>query len=377
MERCKYTMRVLLLTLSQLCLIMATSQPIRVLPVPSNAQPGHVITILPNQIRNGIYQMRVGERNSPFFHDEDPTEDTSKYFSALDQGHLITTQNISHLDGKHVSLNVEHNHPVDPTQSWSHNVYLFITSKPLPGPQFTKQPYRGSLLENMPAGSTVTQLDDLRDALSQFASFANLTLVSGDKDLFSLETPEFYPDSEQEGLLPNLVAKKAFNHEERPDYSVTIEADDGSGIITHAIIQIDIEDSNEHAPKFHLPHYLSELPTDFKSFKDGAQKLLSVLASDADKDDVTYSLEDTMADLFKIDPFKGDIGFNMDSMFGDMEKMFDSLKTSLFGKSYDLKVHADDGRGLRDSALVQVRNYSYCAPLSASYIFLANAFGIG
>ena len=357
MERCKYSVRVLLLTLSHLCCIVATSQPIRVLPVPSNAQPGHVITILPNQIRNGIYQMRVGERNSPFFQDEDPTEDTSKYFSVLDQGHLITTQNISHLDGKHVSLNVEHNHPEDPTQSWSQNVYLFITSKPLPGPQFTKQPYRGSLLENMPAGSAVTQLDDLRDAISQFASFANLTLVSGDTDLFSLETPEFHPDSEQEGLLPNLVAMGTFNHEERPDYSVTIEADDGSGIVTHAIIQIDIEDSNEHAPKFHLPYYQSELPSDFKSFKDGAQRLLSVLASDADKDDVTYSLENTMDDLFKIDPFKGDIGLNMDSVFDDMEKMFDSMKSSLFGKSYELEVHADDGRGLRDSALVQVRNY--------------------
>ena len=352
MERCKYSMRVLLVTLSQLCLILANSQPIRVLPVPSNAQPGHVISMLPNQIRNGIYQMRVGERNSPIFRDEDPEEDTSKYFSVLDQGHLITTQNISHLDGKHVSLNVENNHPVDSTQSWSQNVYLFVTSEPLPGPQFTKQPYRGSLLENMPPGSAVTQLDDLRDALSQVASFANLTLVSGDTDLFSLETP----DSDQEGLVPNLVAMETFNHEERPDYSVTIEADDGSGIITHAIIQIDIEDSNEHAPKFHLPHYLSELPNDFKSFKDGAQKLLSVLASDADKDDVTYSLESTMDDLFKIDPFKGDIGLNMDSMFDDMEKMFDSMKSSLFGKSYELKVHADDGRGLRDSALVQVRN---------------------
>ena len=299
--------------------------------------------------------MRVGERNSPFFRDEDPTEDTSKYFSVLDQGHLITIQNISHLDGKHVSLNVEHNHPEDPTQSWSQNVYLFITSKPLPGPQFTKQPYRGSLLENMPAGNAVTQLDDLRDALSQFASFANLTLVSGDTDLFSLETPEFHPDSEQEGLVPSLVAMETFNHEERPDYSVTIEADDGSGIVTHAIIQIDIEDSNEHAPKFQLPYYQSELPSDFKSFKDGAQRLLSVLASDADKDDVTYSLENTMDDLFKIDPFKGDIRLNMDSMFDDMEKMFDSMKSSLFGKSYELEAHADDGRGLRDSALVQVR----------------------
>ena len=157
MERCKYSLGTLLISLSQVCLLLATSPPIKVLPVPSSAKPGHVISMLPNKIHNGIYQMRMGNSKSDIF-GTNPSEDLTKYFSIMDQGHLITTQNISHLDGKHVPLNVEHIHPTEPTQSWSQNIYVLVTSEPLEGPQFTNQPYRGSLLENMPAGSTVTQL---------------------------------------------------------------------------------------------------------------------------------------------------------------------------------------------------------------------------
>ena len=367
MERCEYPLGTLLVSLSQVCLLLATSPPIKVLRVPSTAKPGHVISMLPNKIHNGIYQMRMGNNNSDIF-GTNPSEDLSKYFSVMDQGHLITTQNISHLDGMHVPLNVEHIHPTEPTQSWSQNIYVLVTSEPLEGPQFTNQPYRGSLLENMPAGSTVTQLDNLKNVLSKFASFTNLTLVSGDTDLFRLQKPEF---STQEDV-PSLVAMDTFDHESRPDYSVTIEADDGSGIITHAIIQIDIEDSNEHAPKFDLPYYLSELPSEIKSFKDGTKSLLSVFASDGDKDDITYSLEDTMGDLFKIDPFEGDIGFNMESMFNEM-KTLDDFKSLMMDKSYELKVHADDGRGLRDSTLVQVNVCLACIeiiPIFTSQKFL-------
>ena len=353
MEWCKYSLGTLLVTLSQICLLLATSPPMKVLRVPNSAKPGHVISMLPNKIHNGIYRMRMGTSNSDIS-GTDSSEDLSKYFTVMDQGHLITTQNINHLDGQHVPLKVEHIHPKDPSQSWSQNIYVLVTSEPLPGPQFTEQPYRGSLLENMPAGSTVTQLDDLKSVLNKFASFANLTLVSGDTDKFSLQKPEFLSP----GDVPSLVAMDTFDKEARPDYSVTIEADDGSGVITHAIIQIDIEDSNEHSPKFDLPYYLSELPSEIKSFKDGAKSLLNVFASDGDKDDITYSLEDTMGDLFKIDPFKGDIGFNMESVFNEMKKTLDDFKSLMLDKSYELKVHADDGRGLRDSTLVQVDFYS-------------------
>ena len=179
-----------------------------------------------------------------------------------------------------------------------------------------------------------------------------MTLVSGDTDLFTLQGS---PDS-TEGLL-RLVATETFDREARPDYWVTIEADDGSGIITHAIIQIDIEDSNEHVPKFDLPYYLSELPSEIESFEDGASKLLNVFASDADGDDITYSLEDTMDDLFNIDPLTGDIGLNMESVFSDMENILDNFKDLMFDRSYELTVHADDGRGFKGSTLVQVQIY--------------------
>ena len=340
----KHLLRVvLLLTLSQSYLVLGRSEPYQELSVPSDAKPGHVITMF----NNGVHRVRMPEKLKQ---EVDPQEDYSNYFSLMDQGHLITTQNISHLDGKRVSLNLEHDHPTDPAQSYSTKFNLHITSEPLSGPQFTKQPYKGSLLENMPPGSVVTQLQDLMDALGQFPSFPDLTFVSGDTDKFKLETtPEFNSSSEQGLVLPNLVAMDTFNREERPDYSVTIEARSGNQA-AYAIIQVDIEDINEHAPKFDLPTYQSELPADFKSFQNGAQKLLSVLASDADADDVTYSLEDTLGDLFKIDPFKGDIGLNMESMMGDMERTF----SELFGKSFELQVHADDGRGRKDSTLVQV-----------------------
>ena len=121
---CKYSQGVLVFVLNQLCLLLATS-PVKVLQVPSSAEPGHVIAILPNQYHNGIYQMRMGGssisggKNAQ----KEPKSDLSEYFTVMDQGHMITTQNISHLDGERVPLNIEHVNPSGPAESWSQKLF--------------------------------------------------------------------------------------------------------------------------------------------------------------------------------------------------------------------------------------------------------------
>ncbi len=273
--------------------------------------------------------------------------DLSRYFTVLDQGHLITTEDISHLDSKQVPLKVEHIHSSDPAQSWSEHVFVEVTSDPLLGPQFLNQPYVGSIPENAPPGSTVENLEDLLSVLRTFAPFSNVSLVSGDTDVFSVRN----------GSSPALFALKTLDHEKLSDYSVTIEADDGTGSLTHALIQIQVQNANEHAPKFESSNYITEFPPAAPSNppaafppSSGLDKLLRVSASDADGDRVTYSLADTLDGLFHIDPFEGDIGMNLKALRRSLAEM----EEVVFGMSYELEVRADDGRGLTGSTQVQV-----------------------
>ncbi len=342
--------------LSQALLLLATAPPTTVLRVPSSARPGHVVKMLPNH--NGVYQMRLGSPSNGAANQNSEKEDLSGYFTVMDQGHVITTQDISHLDGTLVPLSVEYVHSQDPDQSWSQSLSVLVTSEPLPGAQFVNQPYTGSLLENSPPGSPVEKLEDLFNVVRTFAPFANLSLVSGDAHLFRLWKVSSDPESDAE---PSLVAMDTFDREQRPDYSVTIAAEDANGVTTHAIVQIHIQDANEHAPTFQRPNYLSELKLPNQDeveaiFQDGVSKLLSVFASDEDSvdDDVTYSLVDTIDDLFSVHPEKGDIGVNLGAMMKNMVQDMEQAWDFLLEKSYELEVLADDGRGLQGSTFVQV-----------------------
>nr|XP_060630220.1 protocadherin gamma-B5-like isoform X33 [Anolis sagrei ordinatus] len=136
----------------------------------------------------------------------------------------------------------------EPRKSGTAQIWINITDANDNPPIFTEEVYKVSLHENTPVGSQVLQVlatdkDEGTNALIRY-EFSNIPADSQRK--FSLDSIH--------GIII-LIGKVDF--EETKEYTMTVEAKDGGGLMAHCNIEISILDVNDNAPDVMLASVFS------------------------------------------------------------------------------------------------------------------------
>ena len=144
-----------------------------------------------------------------------------------------------------------------------------------------------------------------------------------------------------------LKTKAALDYEKKTSYSVTITVSDGGNLTDTIAVTIDVTDVDDNrAPMF----LLGNIPVNFitrsiqvdENTAAGANIGAPVSATDADNDDLTYTLGGTDASLLSIVSNSGQLRMTADSISGT-------------GSIYRVTVTADDGNGGRTRVGVSIR----------------------
>ena len=243
----------------------------------------------------------------------------SARFALVDNGLLMTT---ARLDGL-----LRHPQPLTlyvaedgPARKATHAVQLYVVDR-RELIHFTKPLYRGRVMENLPAGTVVSGLEGLGVSASANSSSddnVKYDVMGGSDGSFGL-------DPTNGG---QLVTLKPLDREEQAAYDLVVRAVRSGptpGTATCRVI-ISLDDENDNRPVFQHDQYHFELARDAAKY----DRIGSVLATDADGDDVTYHLA-TPSNAFVVVP-----------QTGELLLVDESLPTS--NRSYLLQVTAKDRR---------------------------------
>lgn len=301
---------------------------IRRVLIPSNAQPGYIVTSL----------TYWGQQ---FTVDNSIRKDISRYFTVSSTGDLITSSDISDLVGSRLSLVINN---ILATEKWQDAVHVEI----LDGDQmlvFSRNSYSGFILENKPEGSPVKGLEDIQASIRKEPSKKVIYSISnGSKDSFALKVKVVQGETRIQ-----VVTKKALDREQKAKYILTIRAksEDGSYEAAYARVTIVVGDENDNIPKFEKSRYFTTISDDFPALAT----VVHVKAVDPDDGKIKYIMQPH--ELFKIDPQKGNI-------------ILKSRK-HLDGQSYELVVYAEDQGGKQSepvTVLIEVEDlHEHGSPL--------------
>ncbi|XP_062986144.1 protocadherin gamma-B4-like isoform X7 [Elgaria multicarinata webbii] len=178
----------------------------------------------------------------------------------------------------------------EPRKTGTAQIWINVTDANDNPPIFTQNVYKHSLHENTPIGALVLQVvasdEDIGTNAKIRYEFSNIP-VNGQKK-FSLN-----PTSGIIYLMEQL------DYEETKEYTMTVEAKDGGGLVTHCNIEITVLDENDNAPKVMLASVFSPVPED--ALSGTVIALINVNDKDTgDNGKVTCYLQDDLP--FKILP---------------------------------------------------------------------------
>ncbi|XP_030622122.1 protocadherin Fat 2 [Chanos chanos] len=202
--------------------------------------------------------------------------------------------------------------------------------------KFEERPHAPIVLENTPIVKTLAVMRATGNYLNEPLIY---TVLHPDDKFSIIETS---------GVLQTTGVP--FDREEQDEYDVTVEVRDTRSPPRRAVtnVKVYIDDVNDNAPSFsNLPHSLM-----ISEETEPGDVLFQVVATDKDTGEngsVIYLLEEDF-DLFRIDPYLGDVSLNRPLDFESMNK-------------YTLRVLATDEGEPRLSNVaelyVQVRNRSH------------------
>ena len=289
--------------------------------IPSNAQPGYIVTSLTYWGQH----FTVDSASS--------RKDASRFFTVSSYGDLITSSDISDLVGSKLSLVIDNSLG---SEKWQEAVHVDIQD----GNQmlvFSENSYSGYVMENRPANSPVKGLEDIFAAIKN-EPFKKViySITTGTKDAFGLKEMVV-----NEVNHVQIVTRKPLDREQKDKYILTIkaEADDRSEEPAYARVTILIGDENDNIPRFEKSRYFTTISDDFPALAT----VVHVKAVDPDDGKIKYIMHPH--ELFKIDPQKGNI-------------ILKSRK-HLEGQSYELVVYAEDQSGQKSepvTVLIEVEN---------------------
>lgn len=225
---------VCLLLTSLLCLLLWTeAAEKRVHYVPSQVQPGHIITVFKHQPHHTMCTI----------HSSSIGNDFHKYFALVNQQILTTASNITRLQGKVVWFKTEFK---SPTRKWTEVASMKIGNT-IPDVHFSDTPYFGLISENQPIGTPVLGLDALVKSVQHMPKDCQLSLDSGDTQSFKLgmKPPQ----------LVELTALVTFDREVKSSHYVMIKAECLTHAPAYAYVYIDVSDQNDNSPTFKSPNY--------------------------------------------------------------------------------------------------------------------------
>nr|XP_034959273.1 protocadherin gamma-B5-like isoform X18 [Zootoca vivipara] len=144
----------------------------------------------------------------------------------------------------------------EPRKTGTAQIRINITDANDNAPIFTQEVYKVSLSENAPIGSTVLQViasDDDEGTNAQIRyHFSNIPSTSQEK--FRVDPI---------GGIITLLEQLDF--EDNDEYTMTVAAKDGGGLVTHSNIEIRVHDENDNPPEVTLTSMFSPVPEDSPS----------------------------------------------------------------------------------------------------------------
>ena len=221
----------------------------------------------------------------------------------------------------------------------------------------------GSVLENEPAGTFVMQVS----AVDNDGSFPNNRVtyaISQNNPQYVLDRFVINPDT---GVLST---KNVFDREERPVYSVIINAEDGapSSLLNNGQpnetpnnFRIEIKDKNDNSPFFRQQRYYAEVPED----QDVGSKVIEVRAEDLDTEASVTRYEIDEGNVGQAFSIEKETGFIRVAKPLDYENI----------KKYNLRVSAWDGEyGNNTFVEINVKNVNDMKPQFTKDEYMAEIF---
>ena len=283
-----------------ICLTLARSAGSS-LNIPSDARPGHIVTILPKDLEQ---KTRITSLSNPSL---------AKYFTVMNQGALISTKSVSGLAGKTIPLQLEHS--VD-FAKWTEFIYIHVHNYSSSN-TFQHQPYFGHIQENKPSGTPVDGLETLMQDSLTFSYGCRFSVSQTPSNKIELHYSKA-------GIY--LESVESFDREIDNYLRYAVEAKCPNMPPVYATLHIQIVDENDNSPWFGKSVYYTALSPPYTY----GTPVLTLIATDADKpDEITYRMEGHEA--FSIDGKTGQITIAEPDLLQD--------------KSYQLAVRSSDRVG--------------------------------
>ncbi|XP_060630205.2 protocadherin gamma-B5-like isoform X20 [Anolis sagrei] len=139
----------------------------------------------------------------------------------------------------------------EPRKSGTAQIRINVTDANDNPPIFTQDVYKISLHESAPVGSQVLQVlaSDKDEGTNAQIRYEFSNIPANSQRIFSLDP-----------ILGIISLMEPLDFEETKEYTMTIAAKDGGGLITHCNIEISVLDENDNAPEVTLASVFSPVP---------------------------------------------------------------------------------------------------------------------
>ncbi|XP_013928432.1 PREDICTED: cadherin EGF LAG seven-pass G-type receptor 2-like, partial [Thamnophis sirtalis] len=157
----------------------------------------------------------------------------------------------------------------EPRKTGTAHIWINVTDANDNPPIFTQDIYAVNLKESVPIGSLVIQVEasDKDEGTNAQITYHFTNLPAAAKDKFSLDSAK-----------GTVILKALLDFEEIKQYTMTVAAKDGGGLIAHSNIEISVLDENDNPPETTLTSVFSPIP------EDSLPGILIALLSVNDKD---------------------------------------------------------------------------------------------
>ncbi|XP_054840745.1 LOW QUALITY PROTEIN: protocadherin gamma-B5-like [Eublepharis macularius] len=208
----------------------------------------------------------------------------------------------------------------EPRKTGTAQIWINVTDANDNPPIFTEEVYKVSLLENVPVGSFVLQVvasDNDEGTNAQITyHFSNMPVNAHQK--FRLDPTN-----------GTITLMESLDFEEMEEYTMTVAAKDGGGLVTHCNVEISVLDENDNAPEVTLASVFSPVPEN--SLPGTLIALININDKDTgDNGKVACSLQNTL--LFKVVPTSNNY----------YKLLLDSLLDRESTSKYDIAITATD-----------------------------------
>ncbi|XP_066479052.1 protocadherin gamma-B1-like [Tiliqua scincoides] len=144
----------------------------------------------------------------------------------------------------------------EPRKTGTAQIWINVTDANDNPPIFSQDVYKVSMHENAPLGSTVLQViaSDNDEGTNAQIRYIFSNMPAGSQKIFLLDPAN--------GII---TVSGLLDFEETKEYTMTVEAKDGGGLVTHCNIEISVLDENDNPPEVSLASLFSPVPEDSPS----------------------------------------------------------------------------------------------------------------